>query len=216
MNVIAEKHSPQIQQPALSASMPPALLESLTTLIQRVFLSINGAAVRTVVVTSAQPGSGVSYISSCLATLLAGFGSTLLLDGHALFSLAHRRVVPALTDCTSIKQSQLSVFGKAEAEEIAHNTKTKGENVLSEIDALFLEFDYVIVDAPALSVSKAAPTVSIHADGVLLVVVPNETEIADVCAARKKLEAVGSRLLGAIYNTILDHSGTTGYTPCNV
>lgn len=217
MKSTAEDYRHQEQQTGLATSMPSALYESLSALIQRVYGAKNDSAVRTIMVTAVQPGSGVSYISSCLSMLLAEtFGTSLLVDGQAVADLARRRVLPVRSNCTSVSQSRLSVLGKAEAAQIVDRAEKKEEDIGFVIDSLLPEFEYVIVDAPALSVSKVAQTVSPHVDGVLLVVVPNETDIGDIRAARKTFESTGARLLGAVYNTILDHSGTTtGYTPCN-
>jgi Mrp family chromosome partitioning ATPase len=207
----------QKQQTVLPSSMPLAIYESFSTLIQRLYVSANGSPVRTVVVTAVHPESGVSYVSSCLSTLLAEkFGTTLLVDGHAVANLARRRVVPMRSDCSSVRRSRLSVLGKAKAAEIVDHTGKKEESFQFVIESLLHEFEYVIVDAPALSVSRVAQALSPHVDGVLLVVVPNQTDIGDICSARQKLVSTGGHLLGAIYNTTLDHSGaTTGPTPCN-
>lgn len=207
----------QERRTGLAASMPPALYESLSALLQRLCGSRNESAVRTILLTAPRPGSGASYISSCISTLLAEmFGTVLLADGQAVDAVSRRRAVPMRSDCTSVRGSRLSVLGKAEARAIVAHTGKKEEKVRFVIDSLLNEFDYVIVDAPALSISKAAQTISPHVDAVLLVVVPNETDIGDITAARRKLLSSGSRVLGAIYNTALDQSDTTtGYTPCN-
>lgn len=205
------------EQMELRTSMPSALYDALSALVRRVYGSQNGTRVRTLMVTATRPDSGVSYISSCFATLVAGMlGTSLLIDGRAVLGLARRRVVPLRSDCTSVGHSRLSVLGKAEAAEITAHAQRRGESVRFVIDSLLNEFDYAIVDAPALSVSRAAQAISPHVDGVLLVVVPNETDIVELSAARKKLMSAGTHVLGAIYNTTLDHSDSpTGYTPCN-
>jgi len=202
------QYSPR-QQLGLHTAMPDALHEAFTSLIQRVYVSSQNSSVRILMVTAAQPGSGVSYIASCLSTLLAEkFGSTLLIQGRVLDDLARRRVRPVRSDCASVKQSRLSVLGETEAAEIVDHLGRGKKDVPFVIDWLLHEFEYVIVDAPALSMSKIALTLSPHVDGVLLVVVPNETDIGDVRGARNRLKSADAHLLGAIYNTILDHSGT--------
>lgn len=207
----SEEHS------GLRASMPAALYDSLYTLVQRIYGARNGARPRTIMLTAAKPASGVSYISSCLSTLLADvLGTSLLMDGHAALTLARRRFAPMRSDCTSVDEGRLSVLGRAEAKEISEGSPKGRMNAQLVMDSLINEFDYIVVDAPALSASKVAHILSPHVDGVLLVVVPNETDIFDISVARKTLSSRGARILGAVYNMILDHHDTTtGHLPCS-
>jgi Mrp family chromosome partitioning ATPase len=190
-----------------AASMPPGLYGALSTLAQRVYATDGDRTVRTVMVTAARPQSGVSYISSCLSTLVAEvFGKCVLVDGQVVADLARKGQLPSRSDCTSIKHSRLWVLGTAEGAEISAQARGKKAPVRAILDSLLGDFEYVVVDTPALSESKAAEALSPEVDGVILVVVPNETDIEDISTARIKLTSRGGHLLGAIYNTSLDPS----------
>lgn len=204
-------------QTGLAAIMPPPLFESLVMIAERAIGSTEEAAVRSIMVTAARPGSGVSYIASCLSTVIAEmFGASLLADAEAISKLAARGVLPRPADCVSIRHSRLSVLGRAEAEDVVAKEERSEETVKSVVESLLKDFKYVVVDAPAISASRVPQSIAPHVDGVLLVVVPNLTDIFDISVARRKFAAMGARVLGAIYNSTLDPTGvTTGYTPCN-
>lgn len=199
------------QRAGVAAYMPPALYGALSTLAQRVYASGEDRPVRTVMVTATQPRSGVSYISSCLSTLVAEvYGTSVLVHGQVIADLARKGLAPMRADCTPIRHSRLWVLGTAEGAKMAACTREKKVDVRSVLDALLRDFVYVVVDAPALSVSKAAEVLSPEVDGIILVVVPHETDIEDISAARVKLTSHGGHVLGAIYNTSLN-SFESGY-----
>ena len=61
---------------------------------------------------------------------------------------------------------------------------------------------WVVIDAPALSQSSAAPTMASMADGIALVVAADHTTPAEVDDARRELEARQGRVLGAVLNRV--------------
>jgi hypothetical protein len=146
-----------------------------------------------------------------MSTLVAEvFGTSVLADGQVIADLARKGTLPTRTDCAPIRHSRLWVLGTAEAAKMSAHTREKEVPVRSILDSLLHDFEYLVVDAPALSISKAAEALSSEVDGIILVVVPHETDIDDISAARVKLTSHGGHVLGAIYNTSLDTSGT-GY-----
>lgn len=210
-------HRQPTQPNGFDSALPAALYESFSKLIQSVYCPGTARAVRSVMLTSTHPGSGVSYIASCLSTRLAEMlGASLLIDGQALAYLASRGVVPMRSHCSSVRQTGLSVLGRTEAAQVKVHAEKAKRGIEFVMDSLLNDFQYVVVDAPALSASKVARSISGHVDGVLIVVVPHETDIADLAAARRTLIASGGVLLGAIYNKVNANSeSATGCAPCS-
>ncbi|MEM6626959.1 MAG: sugar kinase [Pseudomonadota bacterium] len=62
--------------------------------------------------------------------------------------------------------------------------------------------DWSIVDAPALSRSKAGLAVAAQMDGVLIVVRADDTRLADVRALRRAIDDYGGRCLGVVMNRV--------------
>lgn len=218
MNCASESTSSGEQLAGLAAYMPPALYGALSTLTQHVYAPKADHSVRSLMVTATQPGSGVSYIASCLSTFVAEtFGTSLLADGQVLADLATQGTLPLRAHCTPVKHSRLCVLGKTEAANLTAKTGVSrivipflsrsslrnGVGPRTVMNSILRDFEYAVVDAPALSESKAAETLACAVDGIILVVVPHETDINAIAAARVNLTSKGGRFLGAIYNTSL-------------
>ena len=199
----------QQEQPEVAATcVPPALHGTLSALAQRLFCTGNGLAVRSVMLTAVHPRSGVSYISSCLSTIVAEmFGASLLVDGQVLVNMARRKILPLLSDCAVVNESRLRVLGRATAAQM----KAKGSSdadVGAVLKSLLSDVDFAVIDAPALSASSAAKVLCPEVDGVILVVVPHETDLHDIKNARIALSSHGAQVLGAIYNNRFDTNST--------
>lgn len=204
----AEKSFKQQQRAATNPSIPPGLYEGLSALAHRAFCAEETLAPCCVLLTAVHPRSGVSYLSSCLSTLIAEeYGESLLVDGQVAIDMARAGTLPKRADCTPIRPSRLWVLGRTEAARMTtdHTNITSAGGVLK---SLLAEIEYAVVDCPALSVSSAAEILSPEVDAVILVVVPHETDINDIHAARIKLTAAGGQILGAVYNTAFDPSDT--------
>lgn len=68
------------------------------------------------------------------------------------------------------------------------------------IGLLRSEFDYSIIDCPAMSVSGDLLSIARFVDGVLLVVEANRTRRESPRQARQRIEAAGGKLLGIVLN----------------
>jgi Mrp family chromosome partitioning ATPase len=146
-----------------------------------------------------------------MSTLVAqDLGPTVLVDGQVIERLAQKGQLPRRSNCAQISNSRLWVLGAAEANRILPSKESQPLLLSSVIEALVSEFNYVIVDAPALSASSTAESLSPYVDGTILVAIPNSTEIQDLTAARIKLTSRGGHVLGAIYNTSSGASGPGG------
>ncbi len=145
----------------------------------------------------------MSHLASCIAIMLADrHGPTLLVDALAILGLARKGRVPTRSMCVQINHGPLWVLGSASVASMSTDTLAAPLSAREIVEKLELLFDYVMVDAPAMSISNAAEFLSASVNGSMLVVMPNVTEVREVSSARRKLVAKGGRLLGAIYNRV--------------
>lgn len=194
-----------------AAYMDEPLFDALSSLIRQVYSTSGENQVRSVILTATDKCSGVSYLSSCMATLIAEeFGATILVDGPLIERLAQKGRIPRRSDCKQINNSHLWVLSATEASGMACSEKSRSIPVGAVIEALIREFEYIVIDAPALSVADTAESLSPYVDGSILVAMPNRTEIQDLAEARTRLTARGGHILGAIYNTSSGQSGAGG------
>jgi Mrp family chromosome partitioning ATPase len=210
--------APAPAQPAepLQFDMESSQLAELSKLVQRVFLLPGGEYNHTVVFTSTDTGSGCSWICARVGELLASqvTGSVCLVDAnlqsptlHEQFGVAnHHGLSDALRHSGSIRGyvSQLSrrnlallSCGSEIAEAQGMVTTDRMRSRLSELRS---EFDYVLVDCPAVSVSNEAVALGSNADGVVLVLKANATRKDRARGAVRDLQNAKVKVLGAVLN----------------
>jgi hypothetical protein len=191
----------ELSRASIAAFMDASLYHSLSGLIQQLYPRPTVVGVRSIVVTSPHGSSGVSYLASCLATLIGEeFGAAVLVDGEALEAFAKAGKLPTRNEFSPVRHTRLWIFGSntfASGERSASVDSVSFEDV---VKALLKEFEFVIIDAPAIADSGIAESLAPHVDGSILVVIPHVTEVWEISKAKKKLTAGGARLFGAIYN----------------
>jgi capsular exopolysaccharide synthesis family protein len=170
---------------------------------------------RSFVVTSALPVEGKTTIASNLAISLAQFGRSVLLVDSDLRRPRLHRILEVGNDLglTTL------VEGRTTLGAVLHKTKIDGLSVLtsgpiphnpSELlhsaafasvkEDLLKHFDYVLFDSPPMGAVTDAAVLAQQVDGVLLVVRAGSSTLHAVSGARKQLNSVSARLLGAVLN----------------
>jgi succinoglycan biosynthesis transport protein ExoP len=179
------------------------------------YAAAQGGALKTLLVTSAEPHEGKSTIVTNLAVAMAQAGRRVLaVDGdlrrptlHTNFHLSNR------IGLTSVLEGKLSL------QEAVQDTEISGVSVLTsgpllsnpaellgsrQMRALLEEmpqhFDMVLVDTPALLPVTDAAVVAPMADGVLLVVECAHAGREDVQSACRELTDIGATLIGLVVN----------------
>jgi len=181
----------------------PRLYNELSGLLNKVCSEGLHAPVCSLMLTAPQPRSGVSYLASCITIMLAErHGTTLLVDALAILQLARKGRAPTRNMCVQINHGPLWVLSSASVALMSMDTLEVPLTVRQIVEKLELLFSYVMVDAPAMSISNAAESLSTAVNGSILVVMPNVTEVREVSAVRSKLAARGGRVFGAIYNRV--------------
>ncbi|MBW2190536.1 MAG: polysaccharide biosynthesis tyrosine autokinase [Deltaproteobacteria bacterium] len=183
---------------------------------------------RSFVVTSAMPLEGKTTIASNLAISLAQFGrSVLLVDSDLRRPRLHH-----VLDVSNDVGLTTVVEGRTSLNAAVHKTKIDGLSVLtsgpiphnpSELihsaafgrlkDDLLAQFDYVLFDSPPMGAVTDAAILAPQVDGVLLVVRAGTSTLHAVSGARKQLNSVSARLLGAVLNDADLRIKGEGYGP---
>jgi len=200
----------------LQFAMESSQLAELAKLVQRLFLLPGGEYNRTVVFSSSDSGNGCSWICARVGELLASqiTGSVCLVDAnlqsptlHEQFGVPnHHGLSDALRQSGSIRGyvSQLSRRNLAliscgsdanEAQSLLNSDRMRMR--LSELRS---EFEYVLVDCPAMSISNEAISLGAAADGVVLVLKANATRKDRARSAVRDLQAAKIKVLGAVLN----------------
>ena len=198
---------------APSLEMSGAIRDEISKLVQKLFLGAQGP--RRVVFAGTEPGSGSSWTCARVAEALAsqGRGSVCVVDCnlrtpglHQQFaSENHHGLSDALAGSGSIREYAhrwsrtlwlLSCGSSAEAG-VAMLASDRMRSLLTEMRTAF---DYVLIDAPALSTCNDAILLGGLSDGVVVVLKANTSRRETARKAVQDLHAANVRVLGAVLN----------------
>ena len=200
----------------LQFAMENSQLAELSKLVQRVFLMPGGEYNHTVVFTASDSGNGCSWICARVGELLASqvTGTVCLVDAnlqsptlHEQFGVPnHHGLADALRKSGSIRGyvSQLSRRNLALVS--CGSDLGEGRNLVTSdrmrarMLELRSEFDYVLIDCPAVGESNEAVSLGTIADGVILVLKANSTRKDRARSAVNELQTSKVKILGAVLN----------------
>jgi len=191
-------------------------LEEFTKLVQRVFIVPSGDAPHTVVFAATENGNGCSWVCARVGEVLASqvSGSVCLVDAnlrrpslHSQFSVEnHFGLSDALTKAGSIR-SFASNLSRPNLWMVSCGSNPEdGQGLLSSermrlrMSELRAEFDYVLVDVPAMGDANDAVVLGSSADGVVLVLKANASRRESARKAMQELQTASARVLGAVLN----------------
>jgi len=203
---------------AAAASSQPVKpgLEEIHSFVQQVFLVSGGNVPRSVVFASTEPGTGCTWVSAHTAEVLAGriAGAVCVVDAnlrdpglHEQFGiennlgLAEALQAPdpirGLVRATS--QPNLFVITAGKAVDASQGLLAS-DRMRMRIHELRAEFDFVLIDAPAMSQGSDAIGVGSLADGVVLVLKANASRKQTARQAVQSLQEGNAKVLGAVLN----------------
>jgi len=215
--------SPLHRESGEKATERPVMLEmeekqrdEIMQFVQHVFMMPGTGGPRTVVLTGAEPRNGCSWICCRAAAILASqvAGPVCVVDAnlrspalHHNFGVGnHYGLSNALKSTESIRnfvcplgQQNLWLLS------CGANATQSQSLVLSDPMRLRLVelrryFEYVLIDAPALSVGSDALALGRSAEGVVLVIKANASRRESARKAVQDLQNAGARVLGAVLN----------------
>jgi Mrp family chromosome partitioning ATPase len=214
---VQEMEPPAVVAPVgLRLEIEAAELEEITKVVQRVFLLPGNDAPRTVVFSGTEPGNGCSWVCARVAEVLASqvSGSVCLVDAnlqspglHAQFAAEN---VYGLTDSLRMREPIRSFAQPLSCPRLwllsSGSAAEDGQSLLSSdrmrlrMTELRTEFDYVLIDTPAISSSHDATSMGAATDGMVMVLKANSSRRESARGAIHDLRAAKVRVLGAVLN----------------
>jgi Mrp family chromosome partitioning ATPase len=193
-----------------------AELEEITKVVQRVFLLPGNDAPRTVVFSGTESGNGCSWVCARVAEVLAGqvAGSVCLVDANlkspGLDKQFAAENVYGLTDALRKREPIRSFAQPLSCPRLwlvsCGSPAEDGQSLLSSdrmrlrMTELRSEFDYVLIDTPAIGSSNDATVLGSVMDGLVLVLKANSSRRESARGAIHDLRAAKVRVLGAVLN----------------
>jgi polysaccharide biosynthesis transport protein len=193
-----------------------AELEEITKLVQRVFLMAGNDSPRTVVFSGAESGNGCSWVCARVGEVLASqvSGRVCLVDANLrnpglshqfnvesstglIDSLREREPIRSYTQPLSCPRLWLLTSG-SEAED--GQSLLSSDRMKMRLSELRSEFDYVLIDTPAVSDSNDATLLGTSTDGLVMVLKANSSRRESARTAVQDLRAAKVRVLGAVLN----------------
>jgi protein-tyrosine kinase len=193
-----------------------AELEEITKLVQRVYLLPGNDSPRTVVFSGAETGNGCSWVCARVAEVLAGqvSGSVCLVDAnlrspglneqfdvenHHGLSDALREREPIRTYVKALSCPRLWLLTSGAEMEDGKNL-LGSDRMKMRMSELRAEFDYVLIDTPAIASSNDATVLGSATDGLVIVLKANSSRRESARTLVHDLREAKVRLLGAVLN----------------
>ena len=199
--------------------------ECLRTVRTNVLFKIPQERLQYLLVTSAAPREGKSFVSSNLAAIIAMMGSRVLLidadlrrpSQHKLFS------APNTVGLSSV------LTGASRFEDAVYRTHVKGLDLLAagpippnpaellgspalrQLLDRVATYDLVLIDSPPVTVVADPLVLCPSADGVVMVIEANGTRRSLVQQAQTRLAEMNANILGAVVNKLNVRTAGYGY-----
>ena len=202
------------------------LLESFRMLRTNITFAGLDEELRSIVVTSSQPGEGKSTSAANLATVVALGGKNVILVDcdlrrptvHKLFGLSNTMgfsnvaagMVPlheALQD-TSVPGLRVLTSGPIPPNPPELLDSRAGRRTLQAVVGLS---DFAVFDCPPSLLLTDAQIVATAADAVLLVVSSDEANKRDIARTSRLVAQAGTKMLGVLFNKVAESTGRYGY-----
>lgn len=206
-----ERSTPEI----IMRESPRSALSEAYQMLQANLKFLNSdKELKAIVVTSSVPKEGKSTVSANLALAMAQMGrKVLLMDADMRRPLQHKiwdlpnhlglsNIIVGQTEPRSAIKKITANLHVLTSGVIPPNPMAllDSQRMTSLIEVFCANYDYVVVDTPAVNTAADAAILGKMTDGVLLVVRPGVVDTA--CAARAKefLEQSGQQILGQVIN----------------
>jgi non-specific protein-tyrosine kinase len=230
LGTIANVRGGSLGAELISARQPrsPAT-EAYRALRVNIQFSMVDRTLRTILVTSANPGEGKSTIACNLAIVIAQAGArVILVDSdlrrptlHRIFALPNSSgltsilldpdtQLPALIQASGVDNLRIMTSGPQPPNPSELLGSKRMESV---IEALQQEADIIIFDSPPVLAATDGLVLSSRVDATILIIRAGHTRRSPARHAREALKTVGANTLGAVLNRLAksEHSMYQGY-----
>ncbi len=202
-------------------------VEAYGLLLANLVLGRNGHPAGAVVVTASHTGSGTTTTALNLAIMMARAGQkSLLIDANLrkpeLHDAFHIELAPGLVDVlggrlppakairlTSIKNLGLLPAGKSTGSFHALFDRQQLETMITDLRG---QHGFIVFDTAPIFEYPDTLNLARITDGVLLVV-PERSSRRDLEEARRRLERVGAKILGAVFNRVSSPRSSVTLSP---
>ena len=187
--------------------------------------TISDKELRVILVTSATPGEGKSFVAANLALAAAYVGRRVLLvdadmrrprqhriwEIHNLLGLSN--ILAGQAQLENAVQEVSPLVNMLPAGKIPPNPVAllDSQRMATLVEEASKDYDFVIIDTPPLTAVTDPLIVGKYVDGLLLVVRPGQVEYSAVTAAKSLLNQAKVPILGMVVNGIGKESGYGGY-----
>ena len=211
-----ESEGKPLELQPLKLEMEEKQRDEVMKFVQQVFLMPGAEAPRTVVLTATEPGNGCSWICCRAAEILASQvkGPICVVDAnlrsprlHQYFGVENHHGLSDALKATESIRNFVSRLGRQNLWLLSCGANATKSNSLLTSDPMRIRlaelrqyFEYVLVDAPPLSVGSEAMALGRSAEGVILVLKANASRRDSVRKAVQDLQYAGVRVLGAVLN----------------
>jgi Mrp family chromosome partitioning ATPase len=184
--------------------------EEMLRLVQRIFLSANGNAPRQVVLCGIDDENGSSSVCAQAGRTLAANSSRPVCVVDANVRSPRLSGIFGVEGTTPFSGTSAPL--REQCVKIGGNLWLAGPNILADNNRVLLpplqvkkrlaqlrdEFEYMLIDAPGISVCGDAQLLSLLADAAILVIEANSTRRLTARNAKNSLDAAGVRVLGTV------------------
>lgn len=195
--------------------------EMLQTSLDFTVFNTTNIALKVIAVVSSTPGEGRSFVAANLAVAKAHMGRRVLLVDADMRQPCQQKIwkLPNIRGLSNVLVNHTEFSSSAQEVLVNLDILTVGtipSNPAAMLDsqsmALLIQeaannYDYVIIDTPALNLFPDALMLSKLADGILLVVRPGVVNLAAANTAKTLLEHSAQRVLGMVINDITFNTG---------
>lgn len=204
-------------------------IESLRSLRIALQFALLEAGNNRVLMTSATPGVGKSFLSANFAAIMASAGKrVLLIDAdlrrghlHQQFDLPREYglsdlIAGVLTPAQAIRPGVLPQLDLLTTGKLPPNPADMmmSESFAALLKSLSTHYDLVIVDTPPVLVVADAAAVAPLAGAILLVARADQTQLGEIDESAKRLAHAGRAVSGVLFNAMdmtRRHYGASGY-----
>ncbi|MDD3840399.1 MAG: CpsD/CapB family tyrosine-protein kinase, partial [Clostridia bacterium] len=192
--------------------------EAYRTLMTNLEFSNLDGGLKTIIVTSTEPGEGKSTTLTNLAIAMAEQDKRIaLIDADMRKSVIHRMFgIPNMKGLTNIllegidyKEVTNTIQGLDNLDIITSGTKPPNpveilgsQRMKDFLEMLESEYDMILIDVPPILPVADASVVASYVDGVVLVIGYGQISVEAAAQAKEQLEKVNAKTLGVVLNKV--------------